>query len=97
MTPLGDAMGLVDGYEADIQGLQEPLKSGESQTLGSDVKYLDLAFAGLVLDLGRLLGRQGAIKQSGGHSVGPQTVHLVLHQGDEGGDHQGEALEVQGR
>ena len=90
-------MGLVDGDQADVQRLKEPLETREGQALRSDVQYLDLALAGLVLDLVGLLGRQGAVQQPGGDAVGPETVHLVFHQGDEGRDHQGEPLEAQGR
>ena len=90
-------MRLINGNQADFQGMQEPLESGQRKTFRCDVEDLESALLGLVLDLGRFLGRESTVQQSGGYAVGPQTVHLVFHQGDERRHHQGQAFEVQGR
>ena len=92
VTPLGDAVGLVDGDQADVQRLQEPLESGEGQSLRGHIENLDLVLPGLVLDQGRFFLSQCAVQQPGGDSVGPETIHLVFHQGDKRRDHQREAL-----
>jgi hypothetical protein len=99
MAPFADAMGLIDGEEADGD-LREELH----------VLFLGEGFRGHVEQLGdaradvgaHLLGiatGEGAVEEVG-HAVLPaeaaQQVHLVLHQGDQGAHHDGGALAHQG-
>jgi len=39
---------------------------------------------------------EGAVEISGPHTGLEQCAHLVLHQGNQGGNHQGDALHAQG-
>ena len=87
MTPLGDAVGLVDGKQAEGLLGQPVHEFVLQQPLGGDIDNLDLAPAhgGKMLD--QLLPAQGRVDVGRRHPVGPQGVDLILHQGDEGGDH----------
>ena len=42
VTPLGDAVGLVDGDEAEVQAVEEAAEPGEGQPLRGHVEQLDL-------------------------------------------------------
>ncbi len=87
VAPLGDAVGLVDGEQAEWQ-LRQPIHELVlQQALGGDVEQLDLAatHGGKVLD--HLLPAQGRVDVDGRHTVGAQAVDLILHQRDKRGDH----------
>ena len=90
VAPLGDAVGLVDGEQPEGQLCQSIQKLVLQQPFGGDIDQLDLATAhgGKVLD--HLLPAQGGVDIDRCHAVGPQAVHLILHQRNEGRDHHSE-------
>ena len=95
VTPLADAMGLVNGKKAQKPPLgqrthlrQEP---GGGQALGCGIQQGQ--GSGQQAFLNRLGGfpRQAGVQIGGGHAQLVQCPHLVVHQGDQGGDHDGRA------
>ncbi len=96
MSPLGYAVGFVDGHETDRQcshdGVEFPHKS-----LGRDVDYLVVAFYCpadyLPVDIFILIGMDG----HGRNAVGLKGRHLVDHQGDKRGDNYGASRKKHGR
>ena len=93
VAPLGDAMRLVDGQKRRPDSSHRFDKSGASEPLGCDINEV----VPPVLDLsepGVLLGRvERAVEQGGSEPSLDQGVDLVLHQGDERADDQGQAGE----
>ena len=90
-------MGLVDGYQADLEAVQETAETGQGQALGRYVQELEPAREGFVLDTVPLRRAKGAIDEARGKAVGVEPVYLVLHEGDQGRDDQGEPVETQRR
>ena len=72
------------------------MKAWKGQAFGGNVKKLDFALTGSVLDQRRFFGIQSAIEQFCRDTVGSQAVDLVFHQGDERRDHQSEPFKAKG-
>ena len=89
-------MGFVDGDEAQVQGLQEAAEAGHTDPFRGHIEQAHLAGLGLALGGGGGAAVQAAVDEGGGDAVGAQGVHLVLHQGDEGRYHQGQAAHSEG-
>ena len=95
MSPLRDAVRLVDGIERNLDFAQEGDVVLLGQRLGREVEQLGLALEHVGADLldGRLVERRieevcnTRLGREGAHGV-----HLVLHQGDERRDDDGDAL-----
>ncbi len=87
MAPLGNAVRLVDGEQPERQLGQPVHKLVLQQALGGDIDQLDLAatHGGEVLD--HLLPAQGRVDVDRRHTVGAQTVDLILHQRNKGRYH----------
>ena len=96
VAPLGDAMRLVDGQGGDVPRLQVLLPVVEHQALGGDVEQSKLAAVQAAQSGARLVGIEGGIQVGGGDPGGLELVHLILHQRDEGRDHDGETRPQQG-
>ena len=96
LTPLGDAVGLVHRHQGDGrlpgQG-EQPLSR---QPLRGGVQQLVLPLPGPLVHQAQLLPGEGAVEKGGGHPGAGEGGHLVLHQGDQGGDHQGDPGQQQG-
>ena len=73
------------------------VRSVVGQALGGDVE--EFQGAGLELPVDRLhLGRPDArVEAGGGDAAGLQGIDLILHQGDERRDDQGQSVEEEGR
>ncbi len=96
VTPLGDAMGLVDREQGDMHPgdhLPEPLVV---EPLGGDVEQSQLAVAKLRQHLAIALRVQGGVQSPRRDTSRGQGVDLVLHQGDERRDDQGNPGQQQG-
>ena len=91
VAPLADAVRLVDGDEADGQGLQEPPESGRAHPLGRGVENPQTAGERRLLHAPKLVEAERAVDEGGGDAVRAQRVHLVLHQRDKRRHHQGQA------
>ena len=70
---------------------QKAAERGQSQAFRGYIEDFDFAAGGLGLHPVHFRRRQGAVDKAGGDAVGVQGVHLVFHQGNEGGDDQGKA------
>ncbi len=92
VPPLADAVGLVDGQQrqrvADLGQRVEEARAAEP--LGRDVDQPVVASADAGENFPLLLRRGGAGQGGGRDPAGAQAVHLVLHQGDQRRDHQGD-------
>ena len=72
-------------------------EAGQGQPFRGRVQNFDLPPEDLRLYPFYLRRRKGTVDEPGGDAVGVQPVHLVLHEGDQGRDDQGEAVKNQGR
>ncbi len=97
VSPLRDAVGLVHGDQADFKRVQELLETGLNDALRRDVQQLEIALERRPLDSETLLPGLRAVQELGGNSVTLESVHLVLHQRDQGGDYQCDARQRERR
>ena len=92
VAPVADAVGLVDRKKTDArvpQTLDQPFRV---ETLGGQIDQLEPLGIQVSCDVPLLLGSEGAVDESGGHTVGPQGVDLVLHQRDQRRDDNSHAV-----
>ena len=83
MPPLGHAVGLVDGEKGDVDAGQALEKGRRHQPLGRDVEQVQLVRMQLRQHPPRLGRPERRIVEGRRHAIGPQAVHLVLHQRDQ--------------
>ena len=98
MSPLRDAVRLVDGVERNLKRLEEGDIVFLIQRLGGHIQQLGASAAHVVHHLyhGRLVQRRvEVVCQCGLVAQRVHRVYLVLHQGDEGRHHDGGALHQQ--
>ena len=76
-------MRLVDGDEPDVRLCDEREEGRLHGPLGGDVEDPDTAFEDHPLDNLLLPVAERAVDRRGRDAVCPETVDLVLHQGDE--------------
>ena len=95
VPPLADAVGFVNGKEAErgalVQGVQQAHEARGGESLGRHIEQRELAAQGLLLDLGGLLRREAGVEVGCGHTGLAQRAHLVVHEGDKRRDHNGHA------
>ena len=97
MSPLREAVRLIDGEQADLDLLHRVEKHAAAETLGRDIHELVFATANGV-DALRLLGqREGAVDQRGRDATTLQRIYLILHQRDERAHDHGHAFHHHGR
>ena len=94
VAPLADAVGLVDGEAGDVELGQQGAAGGGHQPLGGEVQQAVLTRQGVLLAAVELFAVEGGIEEGRRDAVGLQQVYLVLHQGDERGDHDGRAARL---
>ncbi|CFE02616.1 Uncharacterised protein [Bordetella pertussis] len=87
MPPLRDAVRLVDGEQGDAPALEQLQAAVGQQALRRHVEQVQLAGQECLLDLARHAPILGGIEKRGPHPQFGQGVDLVLHQGDQGGNH----------
>ncbi len=79
-------------------GSREPLdKLLAHQTLRGDIKEVQLLAVKHGQHLPGLAALQGGVVEVGLHAAFLQRIDLVLHQGNQGGDHNADTGPVQGR
>ncbi len=83
VAPLGDAVGLVDGEEGDVDGLEPIEEAAADQPLGADVEQIQLVGVQARQHPAGLVRAEARVVEGGGHAVGDQGVDLVLHQRDQ--------------
>ncbi len=90
VAPLADAVGLVDGEEADLDVPEELRVLLLGQALGGHVQDLRAAVGDVLAHLQRLVAGEGAVEEVR-HAFllaeAAQRIHLVLHQGDQWAHH----------
>ncbi len=101
VSPLGNAVGLVDGEKGQFAGFVEGIEhrqgAVEEQTLGGDIDQIEgVAEHGLFDGLG-LAPVQGRIEAGRPDAGLGQRIDLVLHEGDERRDDDSAAGSQQGR
>ena len=85
-------MAFVDGDEADVHPPQFGAEDVGVQPLGRDVEEFVLAEDGVLQRGDHLLAVHARVDAEGADAAGAEVLHLVFHQGDEGGDHQAHAF-----
>ena len=91
VAPLADAVGLVDGHERALETSHELTEAIEGEPLRGHVGELVAAPGQGSHAPADLVAVESAGQVGGGHAPGLEGGHLVVHQGDEGGDDQGRA------
>ena len=89
-------MRLVDGHQAHLQPAGSGLKNLRCQTLGSQIDQFVAPRLNIRPPLINYSGRQGAVDERGGYTSSRQAIYLILHQGNEGRNDQGDAIKQQG-
>ena len=97
VPPLADAVRLVHRHHADRLRLGEAQEALGHQPLRGHIDDLVPAVPGAAQHQGLLAGGQAAVQVGRGHSRRHQRPHLVLHQADEGADHQRHPRQQQSR
>ncbi len=96
MPPHADTVGLVDGDGGHPQAPEKIDEPGGDQPLGRHVEKAEPPRAQLPGHPAPLTRGQGTVEPSGGDAAPDQGVDLVLHQGNQGGNHQGQPGKEQG-
>src|SRR6266446_2376771 len=91
MAPLGNAVGLVDGEKGNGEALQPVHRAAERNALRRQIEQLVFAGGGLLEDMGALVRGSGGVQAGSGNAHLEELRDLVLHQGDEWGDEDGDA------
>ena len=92
VSPLRDAVGLVDGYQARIAAFEQVAESIRVDPLGRDVEQLDRSVHHLSLNLRGVHRREGAVQILRVRAGPLQRRDLVEHQRDQRRDHHGQAV-----
>ena len=97
VPPLGDAVRLVDGEERDPHPGDRLPEALVAEAFRGDIEKAEGPLPDAAHQVADLPGVERRVEPGGGHATAGELVDLVLHQGDQGRDHQGEAGEEQGR
>jgi hypothetical protein len=84
-------MGFVHGEEIDIPSLEVLEEAGEHESFGSGIEEAIIALMKAAKAGTGFAGGQGGVEECGGNAGGLEGVHLVFHQGDQGGNDDGQA------
>ena len=96
VAPLRDAVRLVDREQGE-RDLVEPVEEPVAQEpLGGQVEQVELARGGLPANPALLLGRQARVQERRAQPQLAQRHHLILHERDQGADHDRRAGAQQG-
>ena len=96
VPPLGDAVRFVDGEEGDPGPVEQRQRALAHQAFRRDVEEVDRARARVGLDRPHLVEGKRRVQVRGAHARLPQGIHLILHQRDQGRDHDCDAVAKQG-
>ena len=90
-------MGFIHCHQRDFLLFGKVPKQLRLQSFRSHIKQLVSPFPGGFQGGEERLGGQGTVDVGGRDTCLFQRLHLILHQGDQRGDHQGDPWEQQGR
>lgn len=96
VAPFGDAMGFVDGEEGEFHLFEAGPEFLVGEAFGGDVEEFEVVVFEALVEVDDFVFGEGGVESRGGDLFADQGVNLVLHQGDEGGDDEGEAIEKEG-
>jgi hypothetical protein len=82
---------LVDGEQRDLAAIQQLPGGVEAQPLRRQVQQIEFARDELRLDGPPLVGVLRGVEEACAHAQCAERVHLILHEGDQRGDHHPDA------
>ena len=91
VAPCRDAVGFVDGEQADLLVANEIEKAFIGEPFGGDKQHFELAVADGVGDLAIFVFREAGVESFRQNVFGLQAIDLVFHQGQQRGDDQRQA------
>ena len=97
VSPLGDAVGFVDGEKGEAGAREQFQCAVAEQALRGDVEQVQLAVRDGRFDLKHLLVRQGRVEARGADARLAQTLHLVPHERDQRRDDHAHPVAHDGR
>ena len=97
VAPLRHAVRLVDREAGERRGGEQPPEGLRREPLGRDVEEPQASLAHRGLGGAALRGSRERVQRRRRDALPDELVHLVLHQGDEGRDHERRPLREQGR
>ena len=97
VSPLRDAVRFIDGEKRNVRAGEPVPEVLVGEPFRSDVEHGEGASAHLVIDRVGFLSAEGGVESCGGDVAISQGIDLILHEGDEGRDHQSEPVEENGR
>ena len=83
VPPLADAVGFVDGKQADGGVVEKTQKAFGNQAFGRNIKQFQTALGDVLGNLPRLFGRSAAVHRRAVHARRAQVGDLVVHQRDQ--------------
>ena len=95
VSPLRDAVRLVDGEERNLRAPQRVEEALVVEALGRDVEQRERALGHRVRERARLVGRERRVEPRGLDPAAAEEIDLVLHQRDERRDDEREPVEHQ--
>ena len=93
VSPLRDAVRLIDGHERDLHAPQPIQKRLTREPLRSHIEQLQLSGPQIRIHPLRLFRGQARIQPRRRHAARPQRIDLIFHQRDERRNHQRRSLE----
>ena len=97
MSPGGDAVGFVDGYEGRLATGEHLGEVGNAHALGCDEEELEGAVEVVAAGLAGFVAGEAGVDAGDAKAGGGELGGLVVHEGDEGGDYEGGAAASDGR
>lgn len=91
VSPLGDAVGFVDGEERDGHVFEPAFGGVHDGAFGGDVDEAEFAGGGFLAKFAAIGFEDGAVEEDGGDAHLVELGDLVLHESDEGRDDDGGA------
>ena len=92
MSPFADTMRFVHGQQVNGSPGQHLKKVRLAKALGCHVQQVVLSLSHLGITVESLAAVQRGIDECGMDTARTEHIHLVLHQGDQGGYHQGQTM-----
>ena len=83
VTPLADAMCLVDGDQAEVDAVQRP-PDGRLDALGGGVHQFVPAAPHPGDPIGAFVRTEARVEEGGSYPYLVQAIHLILHERDQG-------------
>jgi hypothetical protein len=85
-------MSLIDGNSAQIPLFELLDEGADEQALGCHVEEADSSLVKVAPSSTAFFALQGGIQACGSDAIGSQAIDLILHEGDEGGDDDRQAV-----